>query len=521
MPDNEKLDCLLVHTPKPRHPLHPLGETRFINFLPIGLVSIANFVREKGFSTRILHLGLYDENGVEPNFRRALERFRPAVIGFSLHWHHQSDVVIQNAALARKALPHSTIVLGGYTASFFAQEILSSYPFIDAVVKGEGELPLVEILKSVAANGKLNGTIPNLVYREEGKVISSQNRWVADDAELSAFRFSDLSPLLSAEHYNRQHMYIPNDKSLRKIILERETVKLHILSIGRGCAQNCIFCGGGCKATGLVSGRHTVSLRDPIAVADEIVESQKFGFTGLFSDFDIPQNAEYIIRLIETIGGRAGKIHWRMNLWNVPQTELVKAFAKITSPGSALYISPQSGSEAIREKIGGVFYTNSELERFALSAKRLKIPLFLFFSYGLPGEDEKSYAETLKLARRLHKIHSGIRCFGYPIELDPASPLFVAPERFGIKAEWRTFEDYRRYHATGEFHLGYALESIKEDEIFERRCREMCIIDNRWGPYACAALRRLQKTPGGTAALETLLRLLKPWQSRWLKTGHS
>ena len=41
------------------------------------------------------------------------------------------------------------IFLGGYTASFFSKEILQDYPEVDAVIRGDGETPIVELCQAL------------------------------------------------------------------------------------------------------------------------------------------------------------------------------------------------------------------------------------------------------------------------------------------------------------------------------------------------------------------------------------
>lgn len=68
-------------------------------------------------------------------------------VGFSLHWHPQTYDSLEAARQLKFDFPHVFIVFGGYTASYFAKQILERYAFVDAVVRGEGEIPLATLIK--------------------------------------------------------------------------------------------------------------------------------------------------------------------------------------------------------------------------------------------------------------------------------------------------------------------------------------------------------------------------------------
>ena len=62
-------------------------------------------------------------------------------------------------------------VLGGVHATFMYNQVLAEAPWIDAIVRGEGEEILVELVRAVEA-GRLAGArapINGIAYREDGE----------------------------------------------------------------------------------------------------------------------------------------------------------------------------------------------------------------------------------------------------------------------------------------------------------------------------------------------------------------
>ena len=53
-----KVDCLFLHVPKLTNYYRPIGQFIWINFLPMGLLALADLLHRHDFSTQVLHLGV-------------------------------------------------------------------------------------------------------------------------------------------------------------------------------------------------------------------------------------------------------------------------------------------------------------------------------------------------------------------------------------------------------------------------------------------------------------------------------
>lgn len=81
------------------------------------------------------------------------------VIGFSLYASYDWLKVQALATIARRAWPDALICAGGYHASARPAEVLGDATTFDVVVVGEGEKPLVELVRSVAGGAPIRGRI--------------------------------------------------------------------------------------------------------------------------------------------------------------------------------------------------------------------------------------------------------------------------------------------------------------------------------------------------------------------------
>ncbi|MEM2677978.1 MAG: cobalamin-dependent protein, partial [Thermofilaceae archaeon] len=139
---------LLVHPPADVTPLarsrRPKSE---YPMMPMGLFTIADYLARNGVEVRLVNLALERILYPHADVRQLLKGYDADIAAVSLHWFVHTHGAIETARIVRAMLPNTKVVLGGFTSSFFAREILERYSFIDAVVVGEGEETLLELAR--------------------------------------------------------------------------------------------------------------------------------------------------------------------------------------------------------------------------------------------------------------------------------------------------------------------------------------------------------------------------------------
>ena len=151
------MDCLIIHTPKFNNYYKPVGEFIWVNYMPLGLLGIADYLSRNGITCRVLHQGVEWVNRRSWKIEESLQSISPHVFTLSLHWHYQAHDVIETCKKIRAIHPKAYIVLGGNTASFFHDEIIRDFPFVDGVIRGDGEGPLLELVKKDSNFEKADG----------------------------------------------------------------------------------------------------------------------------------------------------------------------------------------------------------------------------------------------------------------------------------------------------------------------------------------------------------------------------
>ncbi len=130
----------------------------------------------------------------------------------------------QTLKFARELAPNAKLILGGIHGTFMYAEVLKEAPWIDYIVRGEGEEIIVNLMRSIEAGTDLKdrGTILGLSYIEDGQIV-------ATPAHPPIKVLDNLTPdwsLLSWEKY----IYRPLN------------CRVAVPNFARGCPFTCRFC---------------------------------------------------------------------------------------------------------------------------------------------------------------------------------------------------------------------------------------------------------------------------------------
>ena len=405
-----------------------------------------------------------------------------------LHWHHQSFDTIQTARLIKQRYPDVFIVLGGFTASVFHDEILTEYPFIDAVVRGDGEVPFGALMEQLKTDTPALEEVPNLSYRQDGELSVNPQDYVATGADLEGLRAANFSLMRNHKTYisymGLPFIYLKNTTPQDNF--NRFTIQspLHHPMVGRGCSFNCSWCGGSSSAQKAINGRARPIFRDQDTVIEDIREAVSYGYETMHTCFDPQPRKDYYIELFRKLRRAGIKCEWFFECFALPTREFVDAFAE-TFPGdrSVISINPETGSEAIRKANKGPYYSNAELMEMLEYIDNKGVNMEIFFTYGIPFETAPDLQESVKLRTEIasrFKSVQGMRTMS--IEMEPMAPWGRDPEKYGVVSHFKRFKDYHNHHAdrgTGCYHtLGYHIPGYfpgapDTAEEFQKRLQEL------------------------------------------------
>jgi radical SAM superfamily enzyme YgiQ (UPF0313 family) len=403
------MDCLFVH-----------AGSRDTFLLPVGVLALADLLEREGFRARVLNLSLARLKDRGFSLETLLRRRRPRCVALPLHWHQQSETVLETAGTVRKALPSSRILLGGFTASFFAERILKKSQAVDLVIRGDAERPLLDILK-----GRPLDSIPNLTWRRGKTPLAYRT----SQAMLDRLRFTNLGLLEDADAYLLESGNWVKDG---RTWTPAEGERVFHYCVGRGCLRNCSVCGGGSAAQRLLCGRRGLLAKSVRSVASDLARLRPYGVDRLHLAFGPKELEPYYIRLFSLLRARRLRFRAAFEHWGLPGPGFLAAFSDTFAKPSSLLLSPGSGSERIRRLNGMAAYSNADLERAVAETARAGIQPKAYFSSGHPFEEGKDLLRTRSLAERLRRV-PGFEPVHCPLQPDPCSPVAREPERYRTK----------------------------------------------------------------------------------------
>jgi hypothetical protein len=163
--------------------------------VPLGLVSLASAV-ERSHGAVITDLCLHLERGdidlSEAGYRRAAALIMARgkrVLGFTSMC-NSYPAALAMARECKRLDPDCVVIFGGPQASAVDRETLEAFPFVDIIVRGEGEETLPELLTALAAREPLNG-VAGITFRAGDAVVSTESRLAIaslDDLPFPNFR---------------------------------------------------------------------------------------------------------------------------------------------------------------------------------------------------------------------------------------------------------------------------------------------------------------------------------------------
>lgn len=148
-----------------------------------------------------------------------IANLRPDVVGFSLTTIGVDKITGFGRALKDALYTNAFILAGGPLATHLREKLLAldGWDFLDGLVVGEGELPILRFAEALAIDRAFSD-VPNFVFRKDGAVVATPLKAAPHDL--------DLIPEAARDQFELHQRRLPY---LR-------------VSTSRGCSSHCTFC---------------------------------------------------------------------------------------------------------------------------------------------------------------------------------------------------------------------------------------------------------------------------------------
>lgn len=440
--------------------------TPVFEMYPAGFISMLSYLTRNGYSARISNLAVLMLSSKKFDAEVYLKKIEADIFGIDLHWLPHVHGAFEVSKLIRKIHPESKILFGGFSSTYFAEDILKNNQNVDFVLAGDFVEDQVMKLADAVENRKRLDNIPNLVYRENSSIRKNPR---SVDPEAISRVFIDYKTLV-------RNSIIYHDIKGHLPYYSWITNPVGMTIIQHGCQFNCGFCGGSNFAYRNNYYGTSPVRRSPETIALELEGVQDTINSPVFLAGDINATGEkYYTSLFQAFRDRGIDLPLLTEYFVPPPEEYFSSLAKYV-PDYACEISPDSSDQNIRNETGR-YYTNQDLEKsISYAAKHGARKFDIYFSIGLPLQTKESVMTDTDYLESVIRKYSSERMpvYGFisPLTpfLDPGSLFYEMPERYGFKINARGIMDYYNLLDRGkswEEFLNYETKWMSRSDMVE------------------------------------------------------
>lgn len=281
--------------------------------------------------------------------------------------------------------PEKIIILGGPGPSSVAEKIMNRFPFIDIVVKGEGEHTVCDIAKELPLRN-----IKGIVYHSDGKVVVNPLRDRIGNLDTVPFPAYDK---IDFSKYNHAGIITT-----------------------RGCPYHCSFC-----EVAPLWGYHTVQRSISNVISEIRVLHNQYGVKSLhLNDDTFVLNRKWILHFCDALRAEDLDITWRcLGRINLMDEDMILTMADAGCVGIQYGI--ESGSEHVLKLIKKQITIQQIKNIIEMSVNHIDNVVSTFM-WGFPFETMEDFYETIYLMGVVAEMGSLIKLLF--LSPAPLSPLY-------------------------------------------------------------------------------------------------
>lgn len=280
--------------------------------------------------------------------------------------------------IAQSVCPDAVRVLGGIHATFMYKQVLSEAPWIDVIVRGEGEEIFSDLVTAID-----EGRWPTDRHSIDGLAFCDGDQIVATKAAPTVKKLDDIQPDWSLLEWEK-YIYVPLG------------VRVAIPNMARGCPFTCSFCSQW-------KFWRDYRVRDPKKVVDEIetlVRDHGVGFFILADEEPTINRKKFIAFCEELIArGLPDKVKWGIN---TRVTDILRDEKLLPLYRKAGLVHVSLGTEAAAQLRLDRFNKETKIEDNRRAIEMLRnadIFIEAQFIVGMENETAETLEETYQMAK--------------------------------------------------------------------------------------------------------------------------
>jgi anaerobic magnesium-protoporphyrin IX monomethyl ester cyclase len=369
-----------------------------------------------------------------------VRKYNPMAVGIT-YLSPVKPVVDKLTSLIKEVNPDIKIIVGASHPTFRPEEVMRN-PNINFIVRGEGEIPLLALMKELKKDTPKWETVPGIYYRDSDNRLKNTPR-------------PDLISNLDELPFIARDLVLNCDYDLYPV---------HDISTARGCPYTCSFCADRGLWGGKVRRRSLDSVLEEMKFLKDTYTIRSVDFTDGTFTYDRKYVVDFCKRLISLDLG----IMWRCTArYDNVDDELIKLMKRSNCVG--LFFGLESGSERMLKAIDKKITVEQiiSVNKMVYDSGIYTINSVIM---GFPDETEEDMQETLKIMREIHTDSFDVNNYT-PL---PGTPLYDALSddekdkidylKLGLKS-YRNFFSKRVSRETLNKYLSDA--HAIEDEVFK------------------------------------------------------
>ncbi|MBI4697471.1 MAG: radical SAM protein [Nitrospirae bacterium] len=341
---------------------------------PLGTLYVASSIIKAGHEVIFLN-GAFMKH---PEILDEISNYQPEFVGLYSTTFGWKKAVFTASEIRRITSPlRPYIAVGGPYPIAMQEKCLIDAPEIDAVVTGEGEITVVELLDRLGKGSDLAG-VKGVVYREGHEIKKNPPRPLITDMDSIVFPAREL--LGDAKDY------IPPPATYKRR-------PVAVIMTSRGCSRRCIYCFQIDKQR-----KSGVRFRSVENVIQEIELCIRQGYREIkFIDDTLAADYDRAMKIAQEIKARKLDFTWFASACvNQVDKPLLRAFKDAGC--WAILLGAESGVQknlnTIRKGI-----TLEQTRKAVKAAKDAGLTVYTPFIFGIPGE---TFEDGLKIAKYGH-----------------------------------------------------------------------------------------------------------------------
>ena len=270
LPPNIEFDDFV--SPPPNISTIQKGHSQFgsvITDIPLGVISLSAYLKKHitlssdciDFNVELNKDKCFEFNSFHAYFESKLiellpSKYSPDYIAVSSLFTPAYQSIIDLCSISRGLFPQATILVGGNLPTSMYEEILSDSPVVDAVCYGEGEKPLLDLIKSSDKRNYLRESESWITHEKlfEGKKSYSHDFiWDLDEIPFLDYDMLDLpgytlNPTSSRYEVSDTYKFVDEEQEHMEQAVGRNTLTKPDVTVSmpvmtsRGCPFKCTFC---------------------------------------------------------------------------------------------------------------------------------------------------------------------------------------------------------------------------------------------------------------------------------------